>query len=102
MHEQNWAEQILVGLAVGIVSGLSAAFLWFKGSKQRIYDRMDGRDRAVEQRLDRAERERLELWKGYNDHETQLRVLMTTQRHIEKTLDEIKDLLNHKVNNVGQ
>lgn len=70
----------LAATVAGIAAGLGAAMAWFKGSKGRIYLRID----AVE--------EKMGTWaEMHATHDTQLAVLKACQDNINKELTEIKE-----------
>jgi esterase/lipase len=86
----DWALTVLAGIVIGIISGLSTAMAWFRGSKARIYERIERVEDHMKQHHDKAIAEARDLWKIQNEHEAQLRVLTTCQDNIAQSLERME------------
>jgi hypothetical protein len=69
----------LAAIITGSLAGLASAAAWFRGSKERIYVRIN----EQESRMDAHE-------KTTNAHSTELAVIHTNQDHMSHRLDEIR------------
>jgi len=103
----EWALTILAGILIGIISGLSTAMAWFRGSKRQLVERIGDMERRMEQHNNKAIGEAHDLWRVQNDHEARLQVLTSCQANIvqslarmekatEKQDEKLDELVRHK------
>jgi SMC interacting uncharacterized protein involved in chromosome segregation len=86
----DWALTVLAGIFIGIVSGLGTAMAWFRGSKNRIYERIDAIEANASKQKDKLGEEIRDIWKNHNEHEAQLRVMSNCQANILQSLQRME------------
>ncbi len=94
-------EVIAGGVMAGILAGMSAAFLWFRRSKERLFaeivetkkeflQRHEFMQIDSDRRYDKIEVQVSDVWKILNQNAVQMGVLTTSQANIATGLEDLK------------